>query len=116
MAYDEFQEERINHILDARGEQYHAKKMMGGLCYMMNDKMLCGLVKGQLMARIGPDGYEEALGKPHVHEMNFTGRAMKGYVFVDEEGMDMDEELEYWIDRCVQFNPMAKASRKRKDN
>jgi len=114
MAYDAYQEERINRILDEMKLDYHSKKMMGGLCYMMDDKMLCGIVKNQLMARIGVDAYEEALTKDHVSEMNFTGRAMKGYVFVDEEGMDMDEDLEYWIQKCIDFNPMAKSSKKKK--
>jgi hypothetical protein len=66
------------------------------------------------MARIGPDGYEDALMMDHVNEMNFTGRAMKGYVFVDGPGMDMDDDLEYWIMKCVAFNPLAKSSKKKK--
>lgn len=114
MAYDEYQEERINRILKEKNVDFYSKKMMGGLCYMMDDKMLCGLIKDQLMARIGPDGYEEALSKAHVHEMNFTGRAMKGYVFVDGPAMDMDEDLEYWLQKCIDFNPLAKSSKKKK--
>lgn len=113
MAYDTYQEERINQILKEKHLEFYSKKMMGGLCYMMNEKMLCGLIKDQLMARIGVDAYEEALTKDHVNEMNFTGRAMKGYVFVDAAGMDMDEDLEYWIQKCVDFNPLAKASKKK---
>ena len=81
---------------------------------MFNDKMLCGIVKDQLMARIGLDGYEDALKMDHVNEMNFTGRAMKGYVFVDGPMMDLDDDLEYWIMKCVAFNPLAKASKKKK--
>ena len=114
MAYDEYQEERINRILKEKNVNFYSKKMMGGLCYTMDDKMLCGIVKNQLMARIGPDGYEEALAQDHVNEMNFTGRAMKGYVFVDEQGLDMDEDLEYWIQKCIDFNPLAKSSKKKK--
>ena len=100
MAYDEYLQERIERILSELKVQYEAKKMMGGLCYMMDDKMLCGLVKDQLMARIGPEGYEEALKMDHVNEMNFTGRAMKGYVFVDGPGVDMDEDLEDGSSGC----------------
>jgi len=114
MAFDEYQQERIDNILRSRGVQFLSKKMMGGLCYMVDDKMLCGLVKDQLMARVGPYAYEDALARDHTHEMNFTGRAMKGYVFVDEGGMDMDDDLEYWIDLCLAFNPLAKASKKKK--
>ncbi len=114
MGYDEYQEERINRILKEKNVDFYSKKMMGGLCYMMDDKMLCGIVKDQLMARIGIDSYEEALRKDHVSEMNFTGRAMKGYVFVNGPAMDMDEDLEYWIQKCIDFNPTAKSSKKKK--
>lgn len=114
MAYDEYQEERINRILKEKNADYYSKKMMGGLCYMMDDKMLCGIVKDQLMARIGLEAYEEALSMDHVNEMNFTGRAMKGYVFIDGPGIDMDEDLEYWIQKCIDFNPLAKSSKKKK--
>jgi hypothetical protein len=113
MAYDEYQEERINRILKEKKVDFYTKKMMGGLCYMMDDKMLCGLVKDQMMARIGIDAYEEALSKDNVSEMNFTGRAMKGYVFVDGPGFDMDEDLEYWIQKCLDFNPLATRSKKK---
>ena len=114
MAYDSCQAERIDRILNEKGVTFYSKKMMGGLCYMMDDKMLCGLVKDQLMARIGESFYEDALQMEHVNEMNFTGRAMKGYVFVDEAGIDMDEELEFWVQKCIDFNPSAKSSKKKK--
>ena len=78
---------------------------------MVDDKMLCGLVKNQLMARIGPGAYAEALAMEHVNKMNFTGRAMTGYVFVDDEGIDMDEDLEHWIQMCLEYNAVAKISK-----
>ncbi len=114
MAYDEYQQDRINQILSDKKLEYHSKKMMGGLCYMLDDKMLCGLVSDQLMARIGPDRYEEVLGEDGVHEMTFTGRKMKGYVFIDLEAVDTDELLERWLQYCIDFNPLAKSSKKRK--
>lgn len=81
---------------------------------MVNEKMCVGVVKNELMARIGPDNYELALQKEGCKEMNFTGRAMKGYVFVTEEGTDLDDDLEYWLQMALDFNPIAKASKKRK--
>ena len=66
------------------------------------------------MARIDPEFYPNALKMEHVHEMNFTGRSMKGFVFVDYEALDFDEDLEYWLDKCLEFNPKAKSSKKRK--
>ncbi len=66
------------------------------------------------MARIDPEIYDEALSKPGCHEMNFTGRPMKGFVQVEPEGIDMDDELEHWINLCLEFNPKAKSSKKKK--
>ena len=114
MAYSEFLADRIERILKEKGTIYIEKKMMGGLCYMVDDKMCFGIVKDELMARINPDIYEESLTKPGCKEMNFTGRAMKGFVFVDAEGIDTDDQLEYWIQLCLDFNPLAKSSKKKK--
>lgn len=114
MAYDEYLSERIDHVLQSKKVPYLSKKMMGGLCYMVDDKMLCGIVREQLMARIGPEGYDEALTKPGVHQMTFTGRSMKGYVFIDMDAIDTDEDLEYWIQLCLNFNPLAKSSKRKK--
>lgn len=114
MAYDEYLQERISRILDGKKVSYIAKKMMGGLCYLVDDKMLVGIVKNELMARIHPDIYQETLLRPYCKEMNFTGRAMKGYVFVEGEGIDMDEDLEHYIQLALDFNPLAKSSKKKK--
>jgi hypothetical protein len=71
------------------------KKMFGGLAFMLNGNMFCGMTQDVLMARVGPKHYEAALAKPHVRVMDFTGRVMKGYVYVDPAGMASDEELQY---------------------
>ncbi len=114
MAYDEYLEERITRVLEDKKVQFTTKKMMGGLCYMMDEKMLCGIVKNELMARINPEIYEESLSKKGVNQMNFTGRAMRGFIFVTEDAYDLDEDLEYWIELCIDFNPLAKKSKKKK--
>ena len=114
MAYDEHLAERIRSILDARKINYLDKKMMGGLVFMVDDKMCIGIVKDNLMARIGEEKYPEALQKDGCKEMNFTGRPLKGYVFVEPQAVDMEDELEYWVTLCMDFNPLAKASKKRK--
>jgi TfoX/Sxy family transcriptional regulator of competence genes len=77
MAYDEYLSDRIKHVLDVKHIYYDARKMMGGLCFMVDNKMCLGIVKNTLMARIGPDAYEKALKKEGCKEMDFTGRAMK---------------------------------------
>lgn len=114
MAYDEFLEERITRILQEKKVSFDAKKMMGGLCYMVDDKMCTGIVKDHLMARVGPEAYEECLDKPGCKPMDFTGRPMNGYVFVGGEGIAGDDDLANWIQLCLDFNPLAKSSKKKK--
>ena len=120
MAYDEFLADRARQILKEKSVAFEEKKMMGGLCYMIDGKMCFGMhidkktQKSFLMARVGLDAYEQALSKPHCTVMNFTGRVMKGYVFITEDGFETDNDLESWIQMCLDFNPMAKSSKKRK--
>lgn len=114
MAYDTHLEQRINRIFNDKRLNYRSMKMMGGLCYMLDKKMCVGIVKEQLMARVGPENYEVCLTKKGCREMNFTGRAMNGYVFLNQEALDMDSELEFYVDLAISYNPLAKASKKRK--
>lgn len=113
MAYNEHLAERMRRIFADKKVPYNEKNMMGGLCFMVDDKMCAGIVKDELMARIHPDLYEAALQKKGCKEINFTGRPMKGYVFVDADGTDMDKDLEYWLQLCIDFNPLAKSSKKK---
>ena len=112
MAFDENLADRVRDELDAQKVTFNELKMMGGLCFMVDDKMCVGAVGDQLMARIDPDIYTEALKREGASEMNFTGRPMKGYVFVNPDGTDMDNDLAYWVELCVEFNPFAKSSKK----
>lgn len=122
MAYDEYLADRIRQVFANKQTSYVEKKMMGGLCFMVNEKMCCGIHFDKkkemdlLMARIGPEASEEVEGKTGCHPMDFTGRPMKGYVFISPEGFDADADLEYWLELCIAFNPLAKASKKRKRN
>jgi len=119
MAYDEFLADRARQILKEKSISYSEKKMMGGLCFMVDEKMCFGMHidkasnSSLLMARVGIDNYEKALTKEHCSEMNFTGRSMKGYVFITENGIDLDDDLNYWIQLCLDFNPLAKRSKKK---
>lgn len=120
MAYDEYMAERIRKVFEERKANFTDKAMMGGRLFMVDEKMACGTHIDKkygdslLMARIGEDAYEKEINKPVCLPMDFTGRPMKGYIFVTPDGVDLDEDLEYWIDLCLQFNPFAKASKKRK--
>lgn len=112
MAYDEYLQERIEIILNEKSIPFESKKMMGGLCYMIDDKMCVGIVKNDLMARVGKEQYEGLLLKKGARPMDFTKRPMRGYVFVSSEGVDFQEDLEFWINKCLEFNPRAKSSKK----
>lgn len=88
--------------------------MFGGLCYLVDDKMCVGIIKDDLMIRIDPQMEATALSKTGCRPMDFTGRPMKGYLYVDAGGYDDDSALSDWIDLCLDFNPRAKSSKKRK--
>lgn len=77
--------------------------MFGGLCFLHEGNMCFGVVGSDLMVRVGPAEYEAALQRPHAREMDFTGRPMRGMVFVAEEGIDEDEDLAAWLDRGLAF-------------
>jgi TfoX/Sxy family transcriptional regulator of competence genes len=114
MAYDEFLGERIANILRDRGVPFVEKHMFGGVAFMVDNKMCVGVIRENLMARIGTDVYEKAMEKKGCLPMEFTGRPMKGYVNVTPEGVDLDEDLEYWIVLALDFNPLAKSTKKKK--
>jgi TfoX/Sxy family transcriptional regulator of competence genes len=113
MAYNELLSARIANVLESKGVVYEAKKMMGGICYMVDDKMCVGVHQDRVMGRIGPHAYEDALAIDGCEKMMFTKREMKGYVFVHPQAYDHDDQLSYWVDLCLEFNPEAKSSKKR---
>src|SRR3954467_13382048 len=100
MAYDEKLNDRIREAI-AELPGVEEKHMFGGTCFMVNGKMCIGVVKDEMMCRIGPDVYEQALEKPGCREMVFTGRPMKGYVYVSDDGIKTKKEFKYWIDLCL---------------
>ncbi len=113
MAADEYLLERIDNILARRKVKWNGKRMFGGYCYMVDDKMCFGNYNAGLMARVGPDAIEELAQRPGAEQMIHGGRPMTGYLWIDPEGYDAEEDLEFWIDRCLAFNPSAKVSKKK---
>jgi TfoX/Sxy family transcriptional regulator of competence genes len=113
MAYSEELAIRVRAIL-ADHPKVEEKKMMGGLTFMVNNKMCVGILQDDLIARINPADYERALEKRGCREMNFTGRPMKGFVFIDPDATKSKNDLNYWIDLALEYNKIAKVSRKRK--
>jgi len=104
MAFDEFLAERIQKILADKNIPSEQKKMFGGLAFMINGKMSVGIIKNELMARVSPEFHTEALKIDGARPMDFTGRPMKGYIYLSPEGFDLDTQLEFWVDKCVEFN------------
>jgi hypothetical protein len=102
MAYDERLAERLRKIF-ATLPGASEKKMFGGVCFLVDAKMVCGLAGPDLMARLGPAQTEAALKRPHVRPMDFTGKPMAGYVFVAAAGVRTDAALRGWVDRAVAF-------------
>ena len=114
MAYDEFLAERMTRIFHEKNISFEARKMMGGICYLVDDKMCAGIYKNKVMARIDPEIYDMALTKEGCQPLDITGQSMKGFVLIEQEAVDMDKDLEYWIDLCLEFNPRAKSSKKKR--
>ena len=112
MAYDEKLAERVRRALTPR-EGISEKKMFGGIAFMLRGNMCCGIVRDQLMVRVGPERYDDALARPHARPMDFTGRAMRGMVYVEPEGCRTDNALKSWVERGLAFAaalPPKKAS------
>jgi hypothetical protein len=102
MAFDEGLAERIRTLTDDESDLFE-RKMFGGLCFMSRGNMCFGIVGSELMVRVGPDAYADALALPHAREMDFTGRSMRGMVYVDEDGFSEDGDLEVWLRRGLEF-------------
>jgi TfoX/Sxy family transcriptional regulator of competence genes len=101
VAYDQRLADRVRAVLPS-AEPVTERQMFGGLAFMLNGHMFCGVVNDTLMARLGPDGAERALRRPHVRPMDFTGRPMKGMVFVDPSGLN-GTALRRWVDAAAAF-------------
>jgi TfoX/Sxy family transcriptional regulator of competence genes len=108
MAYDEGLAERLREVFSAR-KDVTEKKMFGGIAFMVSGNMCCGVVNDTLMARVGPDQYKASLKRPHAREMNFTGKPMKGFVYVAPEGFESDDDMADWVGLCLDFVAMLPA-------
>src|SRR6267143_4526959 len=102
MAFDEALAERIRQRL-ARRKNVEEKTMFGGIGFLLNGNLLVGVWKDSLCVRLGPEEGEDALLEPHVREFDITGRPMKGWVLVEPEGVEGDDQLSGWIERAVKF-------------
>ena len=102
MAYDETLADRIRRAVGPRADVTE-KKMFGGLAFLLDGRTFCGIVKDDLMVRVGPERYKAALAEAHVRPMDFTGRPMNGYVFVGPGGSRTEKAIRKWVDRGTAF-------------
>lgn len=100
MAYDEGLAERIREVLSERSD-VSEKQMFGGIAFMLRGHLCVGIVKDDLMVRVGPDAHETLVRRPHARQMDFTGRPMKGFLFVSAEGVESDAALREWAGHGV---------------
>ena len=114
MAYNEKLADRTREIISLTHKNVEEKKMFGGLCFMVNEKMCVGVEQERLMLRLDPEGYDELLKKDGCMPMDFTGKVMKGYVFVDIDALNTKRKLQYWMDLALAYNKIAKSSKKKK--
>lgn len=114
MAFDPTLADRIRSLLSGK-RGFTEKKMFGGLAFMLGDKMCCGVLDDRLVARIGPERYEGAIRQAHVKSMDFTGRPLKGYVYVERAGLRTMSQLASWIDLSISFtSSLRRKSRARR--
>ncbi len=111
MAYGEYLAERVRSRLSKAGK-VEEKKMMGGLIFMVNDKMCIGVDidkktnSDRLMVRVGKLPYEELLQREGSRQMDFTGKPMRGFLFIDPKGFDSDSDLDFWVSKALEFNSL----------
>ena len=111
MAYNEYLAERVRQRLVNKGV-IEEKKMMGGLIFMVNDKMCIGVdidkatTQDRLMVRVGKLAWENLLNQKGSREMDFTGKVMRGFLFIDPAGFDAEKDLDFWIEAALDFNRM----------
>ncbi len=114
MAYNEQLAARIRAFFNEKNIATEEKRMMGGLGFMVEDKMCVGVESDRLMARLDPEVYEASLKRKGCQPMDFTGRPMKGFVFVAQDGIRSKRDLAHWLNLALEFNPKAKSSKKKK--
>ena len=111
MAYNDFQADRIRQRLSRAGLT-EEKNMMGGLIFMVNHQMCVGLDidkktgKDRLMVRVGKASQDQLIFQNGSRSMDFTGKAMRGFLFIDPEGFDNDEDLDFWVEKALIFNQL----------
>jgi TfoX/Sxy family transcriptional regulator of competence genes len=113
MAYNEKIADRVREIIVLTHKNVEEKKMFAGLCFMVNDKMCVGIQEDKIMVRLDPEIYDTVIEKEGCEPMDFTGKVMRGFVFVNAHALTTKKKLDYWIQLALDYNKIAKSSRKK---
>lgn len=113
MPFNEILANRVRELIAVATHKVEEKKMFGGLCFIVDDKMCAGVKQHELMVRVDPAIFEEVQEKEGVRPMVHGSRVAKGYVFVDETVLSTKKQLQYWIDLALDYNKFAKSSKKK---
>lgn len=114
MAYNEQLGKRIHDQLTQWKVHFSEKKMFGGIAFMVNDKMCVGITKEEMMLRVMDEHYETSLERNHVKPMEFTGRVMKGFLFIEEAAFKKQSDFEYWLKLGLEFGEKGLVKSKKK--
>jgi TfoX/Sxy family transcriptional regulator of competence genes len=112
VTFNEKIADRIREIISLTHKNVEEKKMFAGLCFMVNDKMCVGVHEDKIMVRLDPKIFDTIVEKEGCTPMNFTGKVMKGFIFVSEDVLKTNRQLEYWMKLALEFNKIAKSSKK----
>jgi TfoX/Sxy family transcriptional regulator of competence genes len=113
MAYNEKLADRVRELIAQSHQDIEEKKMFSGVCFMVNGKMCVGIQKDRLMVRLDPGMIEQVVEKQGCRQMEMNGKTMKAFVLVEEPVITTRKKLEYWIKLALDYNPIAKASKKK---
>jgi TfoX/Sxy family transcriptional regulator of competence genes len=114
MAFNEKLADRIREVIATTHKKTEEKKMFGGLCFMVNDKMCVGVKADHIMVRIDPVKFDDALEQEGCKPMLHGGKIMKGFLFVDEAVLNTKKKLDYWLNLTLEYNEVVPASKKKK--
>ena len=114
MAYNEDLANRVRVYLLETNQPIEEKKMFGGLCFMVHAKMCIGVERDKLMLWLDPKEYDQYLDKEGALPMDFTGRPLKGFIYVEAWAVEKRKALELWLDKALQYNKMIKPAKRKK--
>lgn len=113
MPYDEKMADRVREIIAERTDNVEEKRMFGGLCFMVDDKICVAVKSDKMFTRLAPDVFDKALGKDGITTMERGNTTMQGYLYIDYALLQTQSQLQHWVGLALDFNPLAKASKRK---